>query len=65
MHNIHMPTLIGQYLVEFEQGGNTKAAYGKALLKNLAKDLTLLHGKGFSLSNLSRFRQFYIRLVPY
>lgn len=56
---------IGQYLVEFEQGGNSKAEYGKALLKNLAKDLTLLHGKGFSLSNLIRFRQFYIAYPIY
>ena len=50
---------IGQYIVEFEQGGNVKAEYGKALLPTLAKDLTLRHGKGFSLSNLIRFRQFY------
>jgi predicted nuclease of restriction endonuclease-like (RecB) superfamily len=51
---------IGQHIVEFEQGGNVKAEYGKSLLKNLAKDLTLRHGKGFSRSNLIRFRQFYI-----
>lgn len=50
---------IGQYIVEFEQGGSLKAAYGKALLENLAKDLTLLHGKGFSRSNLSYMRLFY------
>lgn len=51
---------IGQHVVEFEQGGSTKAAYGKALLKQLAKDLTLLHGKGFSRSNLYMMRQFFI-----
>lgn len=50
---------IGQYVVEFEQGGNTKAAYGKALLENLSKDLSLRHGKGFSLSNMNRMRQLY------
>ena len=51
---------IGQYIVEFEQGGKSKATYGKGLLPKLSKDLTLAHGKGFSLSNLIRMRQFYV-----
>jgi predicted nuclease of restriction endonuclease-like (RecB) superfamily len=51
---------IGQHIVEFEQGGKVKATYGKALLENLSKDLSLLHGRGFSLSNVKRFRQFYL-----
>ena len=51
---------IGQHIVEFEQGGNARAEYGKALISNLAKDLSLLHGKGFSASNVKRFRQFYL-----
>lgn len=50
---------IGQYIVEFEQKGKAKAEYGKGLLENLSKDLSILHGKGFSLSNLKRMRQFY------
>jgi predicted nuclease of restriction endonuclease-like (RecB) superfamily len=52
---------IGQYIVEFEQGGSSKAEYGKALLENLSKDLSRLHGKGFSLSNLYMMRQFFIK----
>jgi len=52
---------IGQYIVEFEQGGIAKAEYGKALLENLSKDLSLLHGKGFSRSNLNYMRLFYQR----
>jgi len=51
---------VGQYIVEFEQKGAERAVYGKGLLENLSKDLSLLHGKGFSLSNLKRMRQFYI-----
>ena len=51
---------IGRHIVEFEQGGNARAEYGKALISNLAKDLSLLHGKGFSASNVKRFRQFYL-----
>ena len=52
---------IGQYIVEFEQGGSSKAQYGKALLENLSKDLSHLHGKGFSRSNISYMRLFYQR----
>jgi hypothetical protein len=52
---------VGQYVVEYEQNGNEKAIYGKGLLENLSKDLSLLHGKGFSLSNMKRMRQFYIK----
>jgi len=50
---------IGQYIVEYEQGGNVRAEYGKRLLEQLSKDLSLLHGRGFSLSNIKRMRQFY------
>ena len=52
---------IGQYIVEFEQGGSPKAKYGKALLENLSKDLSKVHGKGFSRSNLNNMRLFYQR----
>ncbi len=50
---------IGQYIVEFEQDGKGRAEYGKGLLPKLAKDLSLAQGKGFSLSNVKRMRQFY------
>lgn len=51
---------IGQYIVKFEQDGAERAKYGAQLLPVLSKDLLLLHGKGFSLSNLKLMRQFYI-----
>lgn len=51
---------IGRYIVEFEQAGMQKADYGKGLLEQLSRDLTLQHGRGFSRSNLIRFRQFYL-----
>lgn len=50
---------IGKYIVEFEQDGKEKAEYGKALIDNLSKDLTLAFGKGFSRSNLIYMRLFY------
>ena len=51
---------IGRYIVEFEQGGAARAEYGRGLLDRLSKDLALLHGKGFSRSNLIRIRQLYL-----
>lgn len=51
---------IGHDIVEYEQGGKAKAAYGTALLANLSRDLTLRHGKGFSRSNVHRMRHFYL-----
>jgi len=51
---------IGKYIVEFEQSGQERAAYGDKVIKKLSKDLLILHGKGFSLSNLKRMRQFFL-----
>lgn len=50
----------GQYIVEFEQRGNIRAEYGKKLLVNLSRDLTVRRGKGFSRSNLSYMRKLYV-----
>ncbi len=50
----------GKYIVEFEQGGNERAQYGANLINRLAKDLTVLRGKGFSKSNILYMRKLYI-----
>jgi predicted nuclease of restriction endonuclease-like (RecB) superfamily len=50
---------IGKLIVEEEQNGKSKAEYGKATLKNLARELTLEFGKGFDESNLRNMRSFY------
>lgn len=50
---------IGKNIVEFEQGGKLKADYGKALLENLSKDLSIRYGRGFSRSNLTYMRILY------
>ncbi|MCB9233740.1 MAG: DUF1016 domain-containing protein [Bacteroidia bacterium] len=52
---------IGKYIIEFEQGGKLRAQYGRTLLENLSTDLSTLHGKGFSRSNLNHMRQLYVR----
>jgi len=51
---------VGRRIVEFEQGGEERAEYGKGLLKQLSKDLTSQCGKGFSRANLEYMRKFYL-----
>ncbi len=51
---------IGKYIVEFEQHGKEKAEYGSFLLTNLAKDLKVKYGRGFSKSSIYLCRQFYL-----
>lgn len=53
--------LIGQHIVEFEQKGQNRAKYGEKLIPQLARDLSLRVGKGFSRSGLANMRLFYIR----
>lgn len=50
---------IGRHIVEYEQAGEERAAYGKRLLIQLAKDLKKQYGKGFSRRNLTDMRSFY------
>ena len=54
---------IGRHIVEFEQGGESRAVYGKKLLHHLADALTREFGKGFDTSNLRYMRLFY-RVFP-
>ncbi|KYG81367.1 putative nuclease of restriction endonuclease-like (RecB) superfamily [Roseivirga ehrenbergii] len=48
--------LIGFYIVEYEQKGEDRAAYGKKVLENISKKIDK---PGFSVRNLKLFRQFY------
>ena len=52
--------LIGQIIIEKEQGGKDTADYGKGTLKNLSLLLTQDFGKGFDMSNLTNMRKFYL-----
>ncbi len=52
---------IGRHIVEYEQHGKEKAEYGSSLLTDLAKDLKIKYGKGFSKSNIYLCRQFYLK----
>ena len=51
---------IGQFIIENEQGGLERAAYGKAVLKDLSLKLTKRFGNGWSVENLTLFRKFYL-----
>lgn len=46
-------------IVEEEQHGENRAAYGKQLLKELSAYLTSRFGKGYSAENLKLMRRFY------
>jgi len=49
---------IGRRIVEFEQGGESRAEYGSSLMDRLSKDLNLHFGRGFSVDNLESMRLF-------
>ena len=50
----------GRYIVEYEQNGSDRAKYGDCLIKRLARDLTVRHGKGYSRTNLVYMRKLYL-----
>jgi predicted nuclease of restriction endonuclease-like (RecB) superfamily len=50
---------IGRRIVEQEQQGASRAAYGKLVVEEVATRLTTEFGKGYSKSNLEYMRRFY------
>ena len=50
---------IGKLIVEEEQSGGQRAAYGKYVIPELSKYLTAHLGRGFSVTNLKQMRKFY------
>jgi len=57
---VHTYFAIGRMIVEQEQGGQARAAYGETILKQLSKRLAKEFGRGFSVDNLQNMRQFYL-----
>jgi hypothetical protein len=47
---------IGQHIVEYEQGGAQRAAYGQRLLPQLGQALAAEFGRGFDATNLRHMR---------
>lgn len=50
---------VGRLIVEHEQAGQARAAYGARQLEALGQRLTQEFGRGFSAANLRNFRQFF------
>jgi predicted nuclease of restriction endonuclease-like (RecB) superfamily len=51
--------LFGRHIVEFEQKGADRAAYGEHLIRRLSAELRVKMGKGFSERTLEQCRKFY------
>ena len=51
---------IGKIIVEDEQDGQERAAYGKKQLEQISNTLTQEFGKGFDTTNLRNMRRFYL-----
>jgi predicted nuclease of restriction endonuclease-like (RecB) superfamily len=51
---------VGRLIVEHEQGGRRRAAYGEAVLDDLSQRLTTDFGRGFDVRNLRYMRQFFL-----
>ena len=51
---------VGRRIVEEEQNGNSRAAYGKHLIAELADNLKKDYGPGYGKRNLAYYRQFYL-----
>ena len=51
---------VGLRIVQHEQRGAVRAAYGERVLKRLAHDLSERFGRGFSERNLEQMRAFYL-----
>jgi len=62
VNSILTPTYweVGHRIVEYEQGGKSRAGYGEELLARLSKDLMVKHGRGFSERNIRQMRTFYL-----
>lgn len=52
--------LIGKLIVEELQQGESRAEYGTQLLQNASHDLTTQLGRGYSVQNLERMRNFFL-----
>ena len=50
---------VGRYIIEDEQGGKTRAEYGKKVLKRVSERLTSSLGKGWSVDTLEKTRRFF------
>ena len=55
---------IGQYIVEDEQQGQSRAQYGKQVLQDLSDRLTERFGKGWTVETLTLCRKLFLTYMP-
>lgn len=60
LYQVASSWLIGRRIVEQEQHGTARAAYGKRIIALASEALTAEFGKGYSESTLRNFRKFYL-----
>jgi len=53
-------TSMGERIVQAEQAGHLRAAYGAQTLARLGRTLSLEHGRGFAETSLQNMRRFYL-----
>nr|AFN84558.1 hypothetical protein [uncultured bacterium scaffold00090] len=51
---------IGRWIVEVQQKGESRAKYGKQIIKKMSETMTAQFGRGFSVDNLENARRFYL-----
>lgn len=51
---------IGKWIVEVEQQGESRAKYGRQIIKNLSEAMNTQFGRGFSVDTLENARKFYL-----
>ena len=51
---------IGRWIVEVEQQGESRAKYGRLIIKNLSEAMNTQFGRGFSVDTLENARKFYL-----
>ena len=51
---------VGRRIVEEEQRGMKRAAYGTGLMKNLSESLIPIYGRSYSKRNLDYYKKFYL-----
>jgi|GEM_PF-2558315 len=57
---------IGRIIVEIEQQGQQRADYGIHLIESLSQQMTTVFGKGYSLPNMWKFKQFFLAFpIPF
>lgn len=51
---------IGRWIVEVGQQGESRAKYGRQIIKNLSEAMNMQFGRGFSVDTLESARKFYL-----